>query len=62
MYLTTNQLAEKLQISIPTLVRLRTKGVIRGYKVGNQWRYDEDEVDEAMKGGQYDTRRTPGIR
>jgi len=48
-YLTPEQVAERLQLSIITVKRWLTAGKLPGYKVGRQWRISEQELEEWIK-------------
>ena len=48
-YLTRNEAAEKLRISLPTLNKLTRSGKLHGYRVGNRVVYHSDELDEAIR-------------
>lgn len=48
-WLTIDELAEYLKLGRTKLYRLAQEGDIPASKVGNQWRFDRNEIDEWMK-------------
>ena len=48
-WLTLDEVAEYLKLSRTTLYRLAQDGEIPASKVGSQWRFDREEIDEWMK-------------
>lgn len=48
-WVTVRQLAAHLQISEATVYAMARSGDLPGTKVGNQWRFDPVEVDEALR-------------
>jgi len=46
--LTAQQLAEHLQVSYATVTNMAKRGEIPALKVGRVWRFDLDEVREAL--------------
>lgn len=48
-YLTQEELCEKLKISKTTLYRLRLKGLPEEFTIGNQPRFDFENVIEWLK-------------
>ncbi len=52
--LTPEQTAEKLQVSLATVKRWLTAGILPGYKVGRQWRISEEQLQAFIKGRQVD--------
>lgn len=48
-YLTPEQVAEILQVSLITVKRWLTARAIPGYKVGRQWRVDPVELEAWIK-------------
>jgi len=48
-WLTIDELAEYLKIGRTKLYRLAQQGMIPASKVGNQWRFDREEIDCWMK-------------
>jgi|TARA_R110002153_G_scaffold169494_3_gene322351 predicted DNA-binding transcriptional regulator AlpA len=47
-YLTRNQVAEMLSISLTTLWRYTKKGIVSSYQIGNRVLYDQKEVQFAV--------------
>ena len=48
-WLTIDELADYLKMGRTKLYRMAQEGVIPASKVGNQWRFDREEIDEWMK-------------
>ena len=48
-WLTIDELAEYLKMGRTKLYRLSQLGAIPASKVGNQWRFDREEIDQWMK-------------
>jgi len=48
-WLTIEELAEYLKMGRTKLYRMAQDGDIPASKVGNQWRFDRDEIDQWMK-------------
>lgn len=60
--LTLKQVAEWLQVSERTVLRLLEDNKINGFKIGGQWRFRGEDVDAylqslAMSGSELDKRR-----
>jgi len=47
--LTIDELAEYLKMGRTKLYRMAQEGNIPASKVGNQWRFDREEIDQWMK-------------
>ena len=47
--MTLEEVAEFLRLSKDTVYRMANTGKIPASKVGNQWRFDREEIDEWMK-------------
>ena len=47
--LTEKQLCEKLSLSLPTVIRYRTKGKIPHLRIGDCIRYEYEKVLEALR-------------
>ena len=45
-YYTLKEVATKLGLSRPTVVRLANSGVLKGHKFGKQWRFPKTTYDE----------------
>ena len=48
-WLTIGELAEYLKMGRTKLYRMAQEGYIPACKVGNQWRFDREEIDQWMK-------------
>ena len=48
-WLTIDELADYLKIGRTKLYRMAQKADIPASKIGNQWRFDREEIDEWMK-------------
>jgi excisionase family DNA binding protein len=48
-WLTIDELSEYLKMGRTKLYRMTQDGDIPASKVGNQWRFDREEIDEWMK-------------
>ncbi|MEA2031949.1 MAG: helix-turn-helix domain-containing protein [candidate division Zixibacteria bacterium] len=48
-WLTLDELAEYLRLGRTKLYQLAQEGTIPASKLGSQWRFDRDEIDEWMK-------------
>jgi excisionase family DNA binding protein len=48
-WLTIDELSEYLKMGRTKLYRMAQDGEIPASKVGNQWRFDREEIDEWMK-------------
>lgn len=44
-WLTTRQMAERLQVHPGTLVRWARHGVVSAMRLGNRWRFDPHQVE-----------------
>jgi excisionase family DNA binding protein len=53
-WLTAKEVAAYLKVSLATVYRWTSEGILKKYKTGRTSRYIKDEVDAAMKGGQVD--------
>ncbi len=49
--MTVEQLAKYLKTGITTIYKLAQEGKIPGTKVGNQWRFRKERIDEWMDQG-----------
>lgn len=47
-YLTRDEVAEILQISISTISYWNRKGILNPYRLGNKIRYKSNEIDDAL--------------
>jgi excisionase family DNA binding protein len=52
--LTTKQLQDLLKIDRTTIYRMLGDGRLVGVKVGNQWRFPKEEIDELLSGARKD--------
>lgn len=50
-WLTIDELVTYLKIGRTKLYSMAQKGFIPGKKIGNQWRFDREEIDEWIKSG-----------
>lgn len=48
-WLTIDELADYLKMGRTKLYRMAQEGAIPASKVGNQWRFDREEIDDWMK-------------
>ena len=48
-WLTIDELADYLKMGRTKLYRMAQKADIPASKIGNQWRFDREEIDEWMK-------------
>jgi len=48
-WLTLEQIAEYLQMSTSSIYKMAQKGKIPAYKVGRQWRFKKEEIDEWVR-------------
>ncbi|MCD6231458.1 helix-turn-helix domain-containing protein [Candidatus Aerophobetes bacterium] len=56
--MTVEQLAKYLNVGVTTIYKLANEGKIPGTKVGNQWRFRKEKIDEWLdKGGRTSFRR-----
>jgi len=56
--MTVEQLAKYLNVGVTTIYKLANEGKIPGTKVGNQWRFRKETIDEWMdKGGKTKTKK-----
>ena len=47
--LTAKELAEYLKLTEVTIYKYANEGKIPGYKIGNRWRFDKEEIDRLLK-------------
>ncbi len=50
MVYTTKEVAEKFRTTVDTIKRMLRRGDLHGFKVGNEWRITEEEVNRVMRG------------
>jgi len=48
--LTVTEAAEYLRIPVSTLYKLTREGTVPAQKLGKQWRYHKDVIDDFLKG------------
>ena len=48
-WLTIDELAEYLKMGRTKLYRMAQESLIPASKIGNQWRFDREEIDDRMK-------------
>jgi len=46
--LTTKELAEYLKLTEVTIYKYANEGKIPGFKIGNRWRFDKDQIDDLL--------------
>jgi len=51
-WLSLDELARYLKKPESTLYKLVNRGQLPGHKLGRVWRFDRDEVDRCIKGGE----------
>tara|TARA_Y100000589_G_scaffold288187_1_gene289465 strand:- start:7786 stop:7986 length:201 start_codon:yes stop_codon:yes gene_type:complete len=56
-WLTIDELAEYLKMGRTKLYTMAQQGKVPGNKIGNQWRFDREEIDRWIKSG--DAASTP---
>jgi excisionase family DNA binding protein len=49
-FVSQQDLAKVLKLSVPTVIEMRKKGRIPAVQIGNKWRYEVSEVWEALRG------------
>ncbi|MEW6041638.1 MAG: helix-turn-helix domain-containing protein, partial [Elusimicrobiota bacterium] len=49
--MTVEQLAKYLNVGVTTIYKLANDGKIPGTKVGNQWRFRKEKIDEWLDKG-----------
>ncbi len=49
MWMTMEEIAEYLKVSKETIYKMAQKGQLPGSKIGNQWRFNRQVVDEFLK-------------
>jgi excisionase family DNA binding protein len=64
-FVTAKELRERLKLSDSTIYKLALKGDLPGFKIGDSWRFDLDEVMEHIRAknratGPEDGSGTPG--
>lgn len=50
-WLTVDELAEYLKMGRTKLYTMAQQGKVPGNKIGNQWRFDREEIDQWIKSG-----------
>jgi excisionase family DNA binding protein len=56
--MTVEQLAKYLNVGVTPIYKLANDGKIPGTKVGNQWRFRKEKIDEWLdKGGKVKTKK-----
>ena len=58
-WLTIDELVTYLKMGRTKLYTMAQQGVIPGSKIGKQWRFDREEIDEWIKSGQAAGNNTP---
>ena len=49
-FITAKELGRHLKLSEATIYKLASKGQLPGFKIGDSWRFDLDEVLKLIKG------------
>ena len=49
--LTAQELADYLKLNEVTVYKYAKEGILPGYKIGKQWRFNKDEISKLIKGG-----------
>ena len=49
--LTAQELADYLKLNEVTVYKYAKEGILPGYKIGKQWRFNKDEINKLIKGG-----------
>ena len=44
-FLSIEQVAKRFGVNPPTVYRLAQRGVLPGFKIGNQWRFSEEMLE-----------------
>lgn len=57
-YLTRRQVAAKLDLSLPTVDKYSSLGIIKGYKIGTRILFREREVDDAVSQMSFSRRKS----
>ena len=45
-YLTVEEVAKRFGVNVTTIYRLAQQGKLPAFKIGNQWRFSEERLDE----------------
>mgnify|MGYP001035139554 FL=1 len=56
-WLTIEELSGYLKMSRSKLYQMAQKGELPGSKIGTQWRFDRDEIDDWVKSHKFSTSR-----
>jgi excisionase family DNA binding protein len=51
-YLTRNETAQMLRVTLPTLADWTKRGILKSYRMGTRIRYKRSEVNESFDSGQ----------
>ncbi len=57
---TAKELGKYLKLSESTIYKLASEGEIPGFKIGDSWRFDMDEILKLIRNSQRTTRRRGG--
>ena len=62
--ITLQELSQYLKLSEGTIYKLASKGKLPGFKIGDSWRFDGDEILKLMRGARMakKNRNTKGTR
>ena len=59
---TAKELSDYLKLSDSTIYKLALNGEIPGFKIGDSWRFDMDEVLERLREGRSPVREASGTK
>jgi hypothetical protein len=48
-YVSQKVLAQRLGLSVPTVIEYRKKGIIPGVSIGNKWKFEVSEVWQSLR-------------
>jgi excisionase family DNA binding protein len=60
--LTANEVASLLRITKTTVYNLAAEGKISGFRVGNSWRFDMDEIIQQIKVATHDSKSKQAVK
>lgn len=61
IFLTAGEISRYLRIPLNTIYRLTKRGIVKGVKVGKQWRYNKRDFEKYLS-GETDSRSIPAER
>ena len=56
-FLTQNEVAERLDVSVPTLITWRKKGKIAFYKIGGAIKFKQSDINKFLESGRVENER-----